>query len=52
MTTRDADGNPVPNFEDPNFKKVMQWLGILVLPEEGEYDGYPTQSGDEEPTNP
>ena len=25
MTTRDADGNPVPNFEDPTFKTVMQW---------------------------
>lgn len=24
------------------FKKVMAWLGILVLPEEGEYSGYPT----------
>lgn len=23
------------------FKKVMAWLGILVLPEEGDYDNYP-----------
>ncbi|MBR5410542.1 MAG: hypothetical protein IK104_07700 [Clostridia bacterium] len=30
------------------FKKVMQWLGILVLPEEGEYD-YPGQEPAETP---
>ena len=24
------------------FKQLMAWLGILVLPEDGEYDGYPT----------
>ena len=23
------------------FKQVMAWLGILVLPEPGEYDDYP-----------
>ena len=28
------------------FKKVMAWLGILVLPEEGEYD-YPTTENTE-----
>ena len=31
------------------FKKVMAWLGILILPEEGEYD-YPdstTKSAEE-----
>lgn len=33
------------------FKKVMQWLGILVLPEEGEYD-YPDSGSGEEPSNP
>ena len=34
------------------FKSIMKWLGILVLPEEGEYDQYPTTtvpSGDDEP---
>ncbi len=24
------------------FKQLMAWLGILVLPEDGEYDQYPT----------
>ena len=24
------------------FKQIMAWLGILVLPEDGEYDAYPT----------
>ena len=45
--------NPVFDFSESDilgiiqkildaFKKVMAWLGILVLPEEGEYSGYPT----------
>lgn len=29
------------------FKKLMAWLGILILPEEGEYDGYPEGYADE-----
>ena len=24
------------------FKQVMEWLGILVLPNEGQYDNYPS----------
>lgn len=24
------------------FKQVMEWLGILVLPEDGQYDNYPS----------
>lgn len=28
------------------FKKLMAWLGVLVLPEEGEYD-YPDHHEDE-----
>lgn len=28
------------------FKQIMAWLGVLVLPEEGEYD-YPENSSDE-----
>ena len=30
------------------FKQIMAWLGILVLPEEGEYDGYPTTTSSED----
>lgn len=31
------------------IKKVFAWLGILVLPEDGEYDGYPTEVSTEDP---
>ena len=30
------------------IKKVFAWLGILVLPEDGEYD-YPTETPTEDP---
>ncbi len=30
------------------IKKVFAWLGILILPEEGEYD-YPTEGTTEDP---
>ena len=30
------------------FKKVFAWLGILILPEDGEYD-YPTEGTTEDP---
>lgn len=30
------------------IKKVFAWLGILVLPEDGEYD-YPTEGTTEDP---
>lgn len=30
-------------------KKLFAWLGILILPEDGEYDGYPTTSTTEDP---
>lgn len=31
------------------IKKVFAWLGILVLPEDGEYDNYPTEATTEDP---
>ncbi|MBR3598041.1 MAG: hypothetical protein IKL47_13830 [Clostridia bacterium] len=31
------------------IKKMFAWLGILVLPEDGEYDGYPTESATDDP---
>ena len=30
------------------IKKVFAWLGILILPEDGEYD-YPTEGTTEDP---
>ena len=30
------------------FKKIMAWLGVLVLPEDGEYDQYPTTTASDE----
>ena len=30
------------------IKKMFAWLGILILPEEGEYD-YPTEPSTEDP---
>lgn len=34
------------------FKKIMAWLGILVLPEDGEYDDYPTRPAADDDANP
>ena len=31
------------------IKKLFAWLGILILPEDGEYDGYPTEATTEDP---
>lgn len=31
------------------IKKVFAWLGILILPEDGEYDGYPTEGTTDDP---
>ena len=31
------------------IKKVFAWLGILILPEDGEYD-YPTEGTTEDPS--
>lgn len=31
------------------MKKVFAWLGILILPEDGEYDKYPTQGSTDDP---
>ena len=33
------------------FKQVMEWLGILVLPNEGQYNDYPSSPNKTEPAS-